>query len=263
VRVVDQDLLEVPLTPDAVLYAVPCQSSAGQRDPTLAIPVRAPGDTRIRVGLVHGSTWDAADAHTNFPISKDAAVERGLDYLAIGDTHGFRYVPADRLQPPTIYPGTPEQTAFDEQEAGSVALVFINRQRRANVQRARVAQWTWEERVVTSLADLRVLCARRDLASRVLRLRVDLRVSPAGYEEAEHLLSTLGGTPATQGLVGILELDREQLSLDLTDLAEAVRGLPDVLQATARRLEAAAADEATRPAAERALHHLLRLARAL
>ena len=55
----------------------------------------------------------------------------GLDYLAIGDTHGFRYVPPDRKHPPTIYPGAPEATAFDEKDPGCVAVVFINRQRMA------------------------------------------------------------------------------------------------------------------------------------
>lgn len=60
-------------------------------------------------------------------------MERGLDYLAIGDTHGFRYVPPDRLKPPTIYPGAPEPTAFDETEPGHVAVVFVNRSRDARV----------------------------------------------------------------------------------------------------------------------------------
>ena len=66
--------------------------------------------------------------------------ERGLDYLAIGDTHGFRFVPPDRTVPPTIYPGAPEPTAFDEQEPGHVAVVFINRRRVATVRPERVAQ---------------------------------------------------------------------------------------------------------------------------
>lgn len=261
-HVVDVELLEVPLTADAVLYAVPCQSSAGQKDPTSLIPPRAQGDTRIRVGLAHGSTWDLSDAQTNFPIGKDAAVSRGLDYLAIGDTHGFRFVPPDRQQPPTIYPGTPEQTSFGERDAGHVALVFINRQRRALVEKAPVAHWHWEETRVTSLAELRALTQRRDLDRRVMRLSVDARLGAAEYDEAERLLTQLTGTPATQGLVGVLELDREQLSLDVTSIDEAVRDLPAVLQAAATKLTHAAADESQRAAAERALFHLLRLARA-
>lgn len=261
-RVVDVELLEVPLTPDAVLYAVPCQSSAGQKDPTSLIPPRAPGDHRIRVGLAHGSTWELADAQTNFPIARDAAVSRGLDYLAIGDTHGFRFVPPEQTHPPTVYPGTPEPTSFGERDAGHVALVFINRQRRALVEKASVAHWCWEETTVRSLAELRALAQRRDLERRVLRLTVEARLDAEGLEEAERLLTQLAGTPATQARVGVLELDRERLTLDVTSIADAVRDLPAVLQAAATKLTQAAADESQRAVAERALLQLVRLARA-
>jgi DNA repair exonuclease SbcCD nuclease subunit len=261
VHVVDQELLEVSLPNDCVLYAVPCQSRAGQNDPTASIPLRAAGDTRVRVGLVHGSTFDAGDWKTNFPISKDAAMERGLDYLAIGDTHGFRFVPADRKVPPTIYPGTPEQTAFDEQDAGHVALVFINRARQAMVQKKPVGQWTWESVTVRSMEELRVLAARTDLASRVVRLTLSLRVSAPEYQEAELLLAKLQGSEATHARVGVLELDRDGLSLDLTNVEELAAELPVVLQATVKRLRLAAENPEHREAAERALFHLFTLVR--
>src|SRR4051812_23181884 len=175
VHVVDKPLLELPLPGNSVLYAVPCQSKAGQLDPTSFIPAREPGDERIRIGLVHGSTFDMEGCQVNFPIGVDAAVERGLDYLAIGDTHGFRYVPPDRKVPPTIYPGAPEPTSFDEKDSGCVALVFVNRQRRATVLQERVARWTWEECVVRNVVDLRKIRARQ-LKNYVLRLRVEMSV---------------------------------------------------------------------------------------
>ena len=53
--------------------------------------------------------------------------------------------------------GAPEPTAFDEKEAGHVAVVFVNRQRRAHVRAERVAHWTWEEHTVTTLGGLRPL----------------------------------------------------------------------------------------------------------
>ena len=93
-----------------------------------------------------------------------------IDYLAIGDTHGFRFVPADRLHPPTIYPGTPEPTAFDERDPGSVAVVFVSRQRYATVKAERVARWTWEEKEIRTVDELRALARRSDLGDRVLRL---------------------------------------------------------------------------------------------
>ncbi len=262
VHVVDQELLEVALPNDCVLFAVPCLSRAGQKDPTALIPLRAEGDTRVRVGLVHGSTFDAGDWKTNFPISKDAALERGLDYLAIGDTHGFRFVPPDRKVPPTIYPGTPEQTAFDEQDAGNVALVFINRSRQALVQKRAVGQWKWEELTVKSMEELRLLAMRTDLAARVLRLTLELRVTAPEYQEVEAILGKLQGSASTHARVGVLELDRERLRLDLTNLDALSAGLPPVLQAAAKRLKVQSEDPAQRAAAERALFHLFSLAKA-
>jgi DNA repair exonuclease SbcCD nuclease subunit len=240
---------------------VPCLSSAGQKDPTRAIPPRAQGDERLRIGLVHGSTWDARDAQTNFPIAKDAVLERGLDYLAIGDTHGFRFVPPERLQPPTVYPGTPEQTAFDERDAGHVAIVFINRQHRSRVEKARVGRWVWEEATVHSVDALRALCARNDLTNHVLRLNVEMKVGPAAYEETGRLLELLSGTSATQGRVGVLDLNSEGLQLDVSSIEDAANELPEVLQAAVAKLKQAATVAETRAAAERALFHLLHLAR--
>ena len=262
VRVVDEELLEVALPNDCVLFAVPCLSRAGQRDPTQSIPLREEGDTRVRVGLVHGSTFDAGDWKTNFPISKDAALERGLDYLAIGDTHGFRFVPPDRKVPPTVYPGTPEPTAFDEHDAGNVALVFINRARQAMVQKRPVAHWRWEEVTIKSMDELRLLAMRTDLAARVLRLTLELSVSAPEYQEAEGLLGKLEGSEATHARVGVLELDRENFHLDFTDVEALASRLPAVLQAAVRRLRLEAREPGQRAAAERALFHLFSLAKA-
>jgi len=261
VHVVDREDFEYALPNDAVLYAVPCRSKAGQRDPTESIPVRAAGDQRIRIGMVHGSTFDVKDWQTNFPIAADAAVRRGLDYLAIGDTHGFRFIPPDRPHPPTVYPGTPEPTAFDEKQPGCVAVTFINRQRRATVKAERVAHWTWEEAHATTMGALRELVRRPDLADRVLRLRVEMRVAAPEYEEAERLLEDLTGTAARYGRAGVLELDRRGLELETSSIDTFCADLPDVLRATVGRLKLAAADPAQRTVAERALYHLYRESR--
>ena len=113
VKVVDRNDFVFEFADRAVLYAVPCQSHAGQGDPTEDIPHREPGDERIRIGMVHGQTFDIEGHQTNFPIAGDAADKRGLDYLALGDTHSFREIDGD-AGVPTIYPGAPEATSFDE-----------------------------------------------------------------------------------------------------------------------------------------------------
>lgn len=259
-QVIDRENFEYTFPNGAVLYAVPCMSKAGQRDPTESIQKREPGDERIRIGMVHGSTFDAKDFQTNFPIDTDAALARGLDYLAIGDTHGFRYIPAGRHQPPMIYPGAPEPTAFDERDAGFVAVVFINRQRLSKVRQERVARWTWEELSVKNIAELRELVRRNDLADRVLRLHLEMVVPAPEFEEAELLIEELTGTPARHGKVGVLDLDRQGLALQTSTVDQYCLELPDVLQAAVRMLKVAAEnhDVRERLIAERALFHLYR-----
>jgi DNA repair exonuclease SbcCD nuclease subunit len=259
VHVVDKDDFTYSFGDTAILYAVPCLSKAGQKDPSDAIPCREPGDTRIRIGMMHGSTFDMEEHQTNFPIGEDSAVRRGLDYLAIGDTHGFRYVPPNRRVPPTIYPGAPEATAFDEKEPGNVALVYFTRGREAKVRPERVSAWTWEDVTVKSLAELQALRDRRDLAKRCLQLHVQMRLPPAEYGQAEVLLRDLQGTSAKVGRAGILVLDRVEMALDTTDMATIVAGWPEVLVRTANLIKA---DRDADPrVAEQALYKLYELSR--
>lgn len=258
VHVVDRQDFQYTFPNGSVLYAVPCMSKAGQSDPTESIPKRTPGEERIRIGMVHGSTFDAKDWQTNFPIHPDAAVHRELDYLAIGDTHGFRFVPPDRMHPPTIYPGTPEPTAFDEKDPGYVALVFFNRQRRATVRREAVGHWTWEEVTVASIAQLRDLARRQDLSNRVLRVQVDMCVPAPEYDEAIRLLEDLEGTEARHGKAGVVDIDRHGLSLETSTVDQYCADLPDVLQSTVTRLKSLATEPDQRDVAERALFHLYR-----
>src|SRR5436190_18292668 len=121
VHVVDSDTFELPLADDAVLLAAPCRSMAGAEDLALSLPCRANGDGRIRVGLVHGSTFDMDGYQTSFPIARDAPQQRGLDYLAVGDAHAFRVI-TENARAPIVYPGAPEQTRFGESRTGQVAL---------------------------------------------------------------------------------------------------------------------------------------------
>ena len=259
VHIVDRDDFTFKLNDVAVLHARPCRSSAGQEDHALALPAREPGDDKIRIGLVHGSTFDAVDCQTNFPIAKDAAALRGFDYLAIGDTHSFREVPPGG-KPPVVYPGAPEATTFGEPGAGGVVAVFVSRARKVTLRQHRVAAWMWEERVVRTLAELRDLHGGTKLAGLVLRLIVDLRLTAPEFEEAERLLSELKGTNAIHGRVGILQLVRQRMLLDTRGIESELATLPDVLRATAARIKALEIGEGAETA-RAALYHLFRLAR--
>jgi DNA repair exonuclease SbcCD nuclease subunit len=259
VHVVDRDDFEHALGEHAVLHAVPCRSTAGQSDPTERLPARAAGDDRIRVGMVHGSTFEFAEWKTNFPVSTDAAAARGFDYMAIGDTHGFRVYPPD--DHPTVYPGTPEPTKFGEVEAGRVSLVFFSRRNhRPLVRSEKVAYWSWQDHRCTDMGALRRL-RDDDLQRAVVRLELRMRLGAAEYEEAQTIVRELAGTDATHGRAGVLQLDVGGLELDARGIETALEDLPESLRAAAARLQERAQGGADAEVARRALWHLYRAVR--
>lgn len=258
VHVVDRDDFTLALTEAAILHARPCRSQAGHEDLALALPARAPGDARIRIGLVHGNTFEMPGHQTCFPLAKDAAAQRGFDYLAIGDTHSHRVV-SPPGQPPVVYPGAPEATTFDEPDSGQVVTVFVTRARAVRMHAHRVAAWRWSSRTVRSLAELREVHGDGTLADTVLRLVAELHLPAPELEEAGRLLTELKGTDAVHGRAGILQLER-RITLDARGIEAVLVDLPEVLQATIVRLrEHEAGDKAE--VARAALFHLYMLAR--
>lgn len=262
VHVVDRPGWQLPIGDNAVVLANPCTSHAGQSDLAEKLPPREPGDERIRIGLIHGQTFDIEGHQTNFPIAKGSAEARGLDYLAIGDTHAFREVEPD-APAPTVYPGAPEATNFGERDTGNVVLVFfpLDRRRRARVEAERVGTWTWREAQCDSLVELKNLRAEPDLQHAVLRLTLDMALPMDEYDEAERILEELAGSDATTPRVGVLHVRRERLRLAADADIDLDESLPEVLRATAERLRLRARTEPE--LAGRALHHLYRLSRKL
>ena len=256
VHVVDRDGFELALGADAVLYAAPCRSTAGAEDLALTLPARSEGDVRIRVGLVHGSTFDLPGCQTNFPIARDATAQRGLDYLAVGDTHGYREIPGNAVAP-IVYPGAPEPTSFADSDAGGVVIITLRRPgTRPLLVRERVARWSWRDETVTSLDELRRL-ASEDLSSTVLRLHLDMAISATEEKHVDTLVGLLKGNLATSGRAGAFILDRSRLRLQLECVEEILKDAPETLLIVAKKLagEAPASDEA-----QRALQLLYRLA---
>ena len=236
VHIVDRDDFELELNERAVVYAAPCHSKAGDNDLALTLPKRTENDERIRIGLVHGSTFDLAGYETNFPVSKDAPQQRWLDYLAIGDTHSFREVNGNDVAP-IVYPSAPEPTRFGESKAGYVAIVtFRRRGTRPRIQQERVARWTWRDVTVHSLDELQSV-ANENLQSSVIRVKLDLTVTEREHEEVEHIVRLLRGTDAVSARAGGLALDRSGLRVTHDDSDPLDAELPPAILETARLLE--------------------------
>ncbi len=261
VHVVDREDFQLELPHNAVVCAAPCTSTAGDRDLALSLPSRTDGDHRIRIGLVHGSTFDIAGHATNFPISTDAPRSRGLDYLAIGDTHSFREI-SDNAVAPIIYPSTPEPTSFRESDSGYVALVSFKRHgARPIVRRERVARWTWREVTVRSLAELQAL-ATEDLQSTVVKLSLDLSVTAREANQVDRVLLTLRGTEATNARAGALLCDRSKLRVHIAADSDAFAScLPKAVLETAALLqqESGSLEVSQQAVAQRAIIILKRL----
>jgi predicted phosphodiesterase len=256
VKVVDRDDFSCQLGETAVVLATPCRSRAGDHDPTRSLPGREPGDERLRIGMVHGQTFDIDGHQTNFPIARDAAQERGLDYLALGDTHSFRQVDSTV---PTIYPGAPEPTKLREPEAGHVVLALFRRRGRPPIiQKERVGHWTWHEQTCRDLATLSALASSDKISSWVLRLVLEMSVSLPELHQVEVLLDQLGGTAATHNRAGVLQLDRSGLTVGAAGEEDFPEELPPVLKTVVRKLQTAREGDQAK-LAERALWHLYRL----
>ena len=258
VHVVDCDDYEFQISDEAVLYAVPCRSQAGADDLASGLPQRAPNDHRVRIGLVHGQTFDIAGHQTNFPIAEDAAQQRGLSYLAIGDTHAFRELPPKTN--PAVYPGAPEATSFGEKDTGFVAVVFFPRQGRPPViQKQSVARWRWRDERCNSIDELEALRGQ-DLADCVVRLTLAMEVDLSELDRVEAILIELKGNEVAHGKAGVLQIDRRDLELNISDVGDFKDSLPDVLQSVVARLQAQGR-EPDGAVARRALYNLYRTVR--
>jgi DNA repair exonuclease SbcCD nuclease subunit len=238
VRVVDHDDFREEIKPGLVLYAVPCCSRAGAGDPVDKIPARTPGDDSVRVGLVHGTTFDLPNCEMHFPIRADGARRCGLDYLAIGDTHGYRVVQDD---PPMVYSGAPEPTAFDEVDPGYVVLVqFMRTRGRPLLRKVPVARWTWRDETIRGLPSLQALAAE-DLHATVLRLAFDLEVDLRERDEIERILDELAGNDARPGRAGVLDANRSGIRLGIKSVSATFPDdLPVVLRTVVESLRGTA-----------------------
>ncbi len=104
-------------------YPAPLTRRDPQEDPSAWIPAASSGDREaVRVAVVHGSALDFSEAgESTREIDTQRLLERGMDYVALGDWHGTL-----RLGPRVWYSGTPEATRFKEKEPGFALLVEID-----------------------------------------------------------------------------------------------------------------------------------------
>jgi DNA repair exonuclease SbcCD nuclease subunit len=141
VRVVD--------TPEAVemeegvwLLPAPLEHRKTVLDPTAAMVDMATPPGAIRIGLAHGSITEfgATGVSSNL-IPPDRARSAGLDYLALGDWHGYLAV-GDR----TAYSGTPETDRHGRDEPGACVAVEARAGDAPRFERVETGHFRWLSR---------------------------------------------------------------------------------------------------------------------
>lgn len=174
VRVVD--------TPEAVemeegawLLPAPLQHRRTVLDPTAAMVDMTTPPGVIRIGLAHGSITEfGATGESSNLIPPDRARSAGLDYLALGDWHGFLVV-GDR----TAYSGTPEIDRHGRDEPGGCVAAEVCAGDAPRLERVETGRFRWLSRRwdVATPEDLeRELASLRgegSLADMVLSLKLD------------------------------------------------------------------------------------------
>jgi DNA repair exonuclease SbcCD nuclease subunit len=245
--------------PDANLavLAAPLTQRHTYDDVTQAFDALETTTGRIRVGLAHGSVAgrlpDTIDA-TN-PIAPDRADRANLDYLALGDWHGWLSIDAR-----TWYAGTPEQDRFRGNEPGYVLDVRIDAPGAAPVvERIPTGRYRWS----AWSESLSLPTDAQALAERLTALRADdvLRLDVQGHVNLEtwDALQKAVDQAAAQVRALLPDLSGVRLEPDEADLAE-LRASGYVGEVAAQ-LQALQADEDQSAVASEALRLLLRFQR--
>lgn len=110
-----------PVAMGAEVWLLPAPFRSGADDPTAWMDTAPTPPGAIRLGLAHGSiTGFGTERPEDGVIRPDRPERARLDYLALGDWHGFR-----KVGPRLCYAGTPEPDRFDQPDAGFSVLVEI------------------------------------------------------------------------------------------------------------------------------------------
>lgn len=138
VRIVDTPA-PVEMEEGAWLLPAPLEHRKSVADPTAAMMDMATPPGALRIGLAHGSITEfGATGESANLIPPDRARTAELDYLALGDWHGFLMV-GDR----TAYSGTPEVDRFGREEPGACVSVQLRSGEPPLIERVEAGRYRW------------------------------------------------------------------------------------------------------------------------
>lgn len=207
IRIVDTPEA-VELAEGAWLLPAPLEHRRTTSDPTAFMVDMPTPPGALRIGLAHGSIKEfGATGESANLIPPDRARSAGLDYLALGDWHGYLPV-GDR----TAYSGTPEIDRFGRDEPGACIAVEVRQGDAPTLERVETGRYRWLSR------RWEVSCAE-DLQLEMDGLRSEARL-------ANVLLSLkLSGVASLSDRVAIVSQLEERVAHELRHLDVDAGGL--------------------------------------
>lgn len=178
---------------ESLVYPCPLARRHEMDDPTEWLPERETGEP-IRIAVAHGGVIDfsnSADSETPNLINAKRVIEKGFDYLALGDWHStFQFGPR------VWYPGAHEATRFKEVDPGAVLIVEIDEPGALpRVERVSVAQTHWLTLTLelsddTQIDELRTrLEGLNERSQTLVKLVVSGNLSLGASDVLEHLIT--------------------------------------------------------------------------
>jgi len=143
-------------------------------------------ESKINIGLAHGSIKKETFAVNCFPIEPGFALEKKLDYLALGDWHSY-----SKINDRTYYCGTPEPLQFDD-NGFPLEITIEKRGAIPKVEKVTgVRQYLWEQQE-KEISDNQFEDFREKLESvgdkEVKKIKIRGFLSPENYKIYKELL---------------------------------------------------------------------------
>jgi DNA repair exonuclease SbcCD nuclease subunit len=237
----------VEIAPGVVLLPAPCTTRRPGRDLTEWMDREPTSDGIVRIGLAHGAIRSfSEEAVVSDVIAPDRARRAGLDYLALGDWHGF--VEVDER---TRYSGAPEPDRFKHGRHGGALLVSIAASSAVpEVTPLGTASFTWLTIELDLLAGDDPVPALEALLTQAAHRRQTLaRVVATGRSRLAGRVALMGAVTSAAPDFAFLELDDSGLSsecevedLNRIDRAGALREAANALHTEAEDERRSAGD---------------------
>lgn len=235
------------IAPGVCALPSPCTATAEIGDPSQWMTRATSPEGTFRLGIAHGGVLSFGEEGDDTVISPNRAKEAGLNYLALGDWHGWLTF-GDR----TLYSGTPEPDRFREGSGFAALVTLTGPDAPPRIEQCAIGKFRWlehaldaESEPVPSAALERVLEHARPRSDVLLSLKLTGTLRPEVRSAWAQATQDLGLSLRhlrvdDSDLVSLVAAD----DLDLIDRHGALRAAADRLLALSNDADAAGDERA-------------------